>query len=353
MGIPTTCIGAYPKPDYVPVTDWFILEDGATSRGGDVTRQYSDVMADADDEVEALLVRGTGDAVRDQVEAGIDVPTDGEIRRENYIHYHCRHMTGFDFVNLTPRSSRNDAYVAELPTIRGKVEATSTDFLERDFRVAQSFTDRPIKITVPGPVTIMDTTVNAHYADEGELARDLAVAVNAGVRRLAAAGCRYIQIDEPVFARKPDAALAFGIEGLDRCFEGIGDDVVKVMHMCCGYPNHLDDEDYPKADRESYMRLARAVDESRVDQVSLEDAHRHNDLSLLELFERSTVILGSIAVARSRVETVEEVRQRLAAALEHIDRSRLAAAPDCGLGFLGTDLARRKLAVLCQAAQSL
>ncbi len=353
MSILTTCIGAYPKPDYVPVSDWFILKDGATSAGGEVTREYSSVMDKADEETEARFVKATREVIEDQVGAGVDVPTDGEIRRENYIHYHCRHLEGFDFENLTKKSSRNDAYVAELPTIRGTVAPMDMSFLVRDFQTAQSFTDRPVKITVPGPVTIMDTTVDAFYNDPRKLAFELAAAVNSGVRALADAGCKNIQVDEPVFARKVDVALDFGVECLDRCFDGVPDDVTKVMHMCCGYPNHLDDEDYPKADPTGYLKLAKAVDRSCVDQISIEDAHRHNDLSLLELFENSTVIFGAIAVARSRVETVEEVRGRLMAALDHIDASRLMAAPDCGLGFLGGFLAREKLKVLCDAAHSL
>ena len=123
--------------------------------------------------------------------------------------------------------------------------------------------------------------------------------------------------------------------------------------MCCGYPNHVDDVDYHKADRESYFRLADAVDASSVHQVSLEDAHRHNDLSLFEKFTRSTVIFGAVAIAKSRVEPVEEIVERVRQVLGHIDRDRLVLAPDCGLGLLGRDLARAKLRVLCAAAAEL
>jgi len=125
-----------------------------------------------------------------------------------------------------------------------------------------------------------------------------------------------------------------------------------VVHICCGYPSYLDQTDYLKAEQSSYGRLAKALDAAKVDQISIEDAHRHNDLSLLDLFETSTIIFGSIAVAKSAVENVDDVRNRLRAALDHIDRDRLMAAPDCGLGFLGRDLARSKLSVLCEAARS-
>lgn len=229
---------------------------------------------------------------------------------------------------------------------------TGTHFLDRDFKIAQAFTDRPVKITVPGPITIMDTTANSYYSDDRTLAFDLADALNDEIRALAKAGCKYIQVDEPLFARNVDAALDYGVECLDRCFDGVPDDVIRVMHMCCGYPGHLDDVDYPKADPNSYFRLAKAIDASTIHQISIEDAHRHNDTGLLEQFSHTTVILGVVAIAKSQVETVEEIHARLKMMLEHIDADRLIAAPDCGLGILGHDLAIKKLKVLCAAARS-
>lgn len=346
----TTTIGAYPKPDYVPVGDWFSLEEGMSTAVA--TRAYQKDLEDAGAEAEALFTKAAGEVIGDQVEAGVDVPTDGEVRRENYIHYHCRHLSGFDFENLTNRVLRDGAYEAELPTIRGEIAVNDSGFLVHDWKVAQAFTDRPVKVTVPGPITIADTTTDVFYNDPKRLTSDLADAINKEVRALADAGCRYIQVDEPLFARKVDAALDYGVDGLERCFAGVSSNVTRVVHICCGYPNYLDQTDYHKADPSSYFRLADAIDTSNVDQISLEDAHRHNDLALLERFKQSTIIFGSIAIARSEVETVEEVRDRLELALQHIDRDRLVAAPDCGLGHLGRDLARRKLAVLCEAART-
>lgn len=353
MGLLTTCIGAYPKPDYVPMRDWFQVDQGLTDTSGTVTRLANEVSGREDAETEALYRKATGAAVADQTACGVDIPTDGEQRRENYIHYHCRHLTGFDFVDLTQRTVRDGAYTTELPTIRGKIEPKGDHFLDRDFQVAQSFTGRPVKITVPGPTTIMDTCADVHYDDGRALAFDLADALNFEIRALAEAGCKFIQVDEPLFARNVERALDYGVACLDRCFDGVPEDVTRVMHMCCGYPGHLDDEEYHKADPSCYFRLAEAVDRSTVDQISIEDAHRYNDLSLLERFRDSTVIFGSVAIAQSRVETVEEVGARLKAALEHIDPGRLIAAPDCGLAMLGRDLAMTKLRVMCEAARSL
>lgn len=353
MAIRTTCIGAYPKPDNLPIRDWFQIDQGLTSDGSAITRRYTEVMSSAGAELEALLVEATQRAVEDQITCGVDIPTDGEQRRENYIHYHCRHLEGFDFDNLSKTVLRDGAYSAELPSITGKIGPKGDHFLDRDFEIAQSFTDRPIKITVPGPTTIMDTTVDRFYRDERQLAFALADALNFEIRALAEAGCRYIQVDEPLFARNVERALDFGVECLDRCFDGIADDVTRVMHMCCGYPEHLDDEYYHKADPACYFQLAEAVDRSTIHQVSIEDAHRYNDLSLLEKFQTSTVIFGTVAIAQSRLEPVEQIRERLKAALRHIDQEHLIAAPDCGLAMLGRELAMRKLNHLSEAARSL
>ena len=347
MSMLTTTIGAYPKPAYVRLPDWFAQPGGTPI--ADPTRDWAGAMAALGRDPEPILARGVRSAVGDQVEAGIDIPTDGEIVRENYIHYHCRHLDGVTFDRLEEKALRNDAYRAHLPTIVGPITA-GAPFLPFDYRRAQSCTDRAVKLTMPGPMTIADTTVDLFYGDTCALGRDVADALNREVLALAAAGCRHIQIDEPLFARKSDEALSYGIEHLERAFHGCPEHVTRTIHMCCGYPDRLDSDDYPKADPGSYFRLASALDEAEIDAVSIEDAHRPNDLSLLEAFARSTVILGVVAIAKSRVETTGEIRNRLRDALAHIDPHRLIAAPDCGLGLLGRDLARRKLTNLCRAA---
>jgi 5-methyltetrahydropteroyltriglutamate--homocysteine methyltransferase len=343
----TTTIGSYPKPDFVPTPDYF-RQESLNDPG--FTRAYDDFIAAAPQDLEEKYVRGAGEIIADQLSAGIDILTDGEVRRDSYIHYHCRHLTGFDFRRLTPKVMRSGSWEIPVPTITGPVTA-GAPFLVHDWKMAQSLTKNHVKMTIPGPMTIIDSTFDAHYGDEPTLARDLAEAINVEVRALAQAGCVYIQIDEPVFARYPEKALAYGIENLERCFDGVPEWVVKIMHMCCGYPDRLDNEDYPKADPEAYFRLAPALDASAIQQVSIEDAHRHNDLSLLERFGRTSVILGVVAIARSRVEPPEEIRTRAAAVLEHIDPQRLLLAPDCGLGMLPRRIARAKMQNLVRAAR--
>ncbi|CAB1081792.1 5-methyltetrahydropteroyltriglutamate--homocysteine methyltransferase (EC [Olavius algarvensis Delta 1 endosymbiont] len=347
MPIQTTTIGAYPKPDYVPVPDWF-REESTVAK--DPTRALDDCIECHDPQVGEVLDRATREVVLEQDQLGIDVPTDGEIRRENYIHYHCRNLTGIDFAGLTQKAMRDSQWTVAVPTITGPVKAGDA-FLVRDWQVAQGVTGKPVKITLPGPLTIIDSTYNAFYDDDRKLAADLASAINIEVCNLARAGCRWIQIDEPIFAREPENALAFGIENLERCFFGIPDNVQRTIHICCGYPDRLDSEDYQKAPPQNYFHLAPALDEAALDAISIEDAHRPNDLGLLELFKHRTVILGVIGIARSRIETVAEIVTRLRQALDHIDKERLAAAPDCGLGMLDRRQVQAKLANMVEAAK--
>ena len=342
MPLLTTCIGSYPKPPYVPRMDWMHedVEVGEVE-GGTLTPE----------ERQAAFDRATREAVAEQAAIGIDIPTDGEIRRANYIHYHCSHLDGFEPDTLTLCTMRGGAWTAEVPTFTGRVAAREP-FLVRDWEVAQAATEKPVKLTVPGPLTIADSTANTFHADRRSWCAELADALNVEIRRLAEAGCRQIQVDEPLFARLPEQALDFGIENLERRFHGLPDGVTRTMHMCCGYPDKLDETDYVKADPEVYLRLARAVEASVVDAVSIEDAHRHNDLSLLDAFSRTTVILGVVEIASSRIETVDEIVLRLRAALDRIDADRLIAAPDCGLIMLGGELARAKLRRLVEAARA-
>lgn len=350
MPLLTTCIGAYPKPDYIDLPDWFNVPAGPDT--ADPTKLWLNAIEAMGEQREALIRRGVTEAVRDQVDAGIDIPTDGEIMRENYIHYHCRHLHGFDFDTLAEKALRGGTYSANLPTITGPVSVRKK-FLVDDWQRAQQATDKPVKITMPGPMTISDTNVDQYYNDPVRLGAALADALNQEVLALAEAGCRHIQIDEPLFARKPVEALDYGIDNLERAFHGCPRQVTRTVHMCCGYPDRLDHPNYPKADPQAYLQLADGMDQAGIDAVSIEDAHRHNDLSLLERFSNTRVIFGVVAIARSHIETVDEIRARLQAALAHIDPERLIAAPDCGLGLLSRAQAIAKLRNLAEAAHSL
>ena len=343
----TTTIGAYPKPDYLDLPDWFRKGTGTA----DPTLGFLEEVDALGEKAEKLFCRAAQDVIRDQEEAGIDVVSDGEVRRENYMLYHVRHLAGIDYRKLTGRWHRANAFFSHVPTIVGPIDAMEP-FLVHDWQVAQSFTSRPVKCTIPGPFTLMDTLADDHYGDTEQVCRTLANAINAEVLALSEAGCRHIQIDEPAFVRMVPDALAWGIECLERAFHGCPGEVTRVVHICCSYPEYLDQPDPPKGPNEAYMELAGALDDAEIDAVSIEDAHRPNDLALLERFADTTVILGVLDIAKSRIESVDEMRARLESALAHIDCARLMAAPDCGLGVLGRELARKKLHNMCEAART-
>jgi len=347
MRIRTTTIGAWPKPADVPIPDWFQQESTTAANPTEAMDACERYLGD---DLSELLDRVTQEVVKEQVNAGIDIPTDGEIRRENYIHSHCRHMEGIDFGRLTKKVMRSGAWEALVPTITHPIKPGNS-FLVREWQVAQAVTQRPVKITLPGPMTIMDSVADEFYGSERELARALAEALNFEISRLAQAGCQWIQVDEPVFVRYPESALSFGIENLERCFNGVNREVTRCTHICCGYPDKVDSTDYVKAPPSIYSLLAPALDEAAIDAVSIEDAHRPNDLSLLELFENTIVILGVLGIARTRIESIEEIESRLRDAMEHIEKDRLIAAPDCGLAMLSQETILAKLSHLRQAVE--
>ncbi len=345
----TTVIGAYPKPNYLKITDWFNASGGTDTQFP--TKFYNDEINQMGNKAEELFLRATKEIIQDQKECGIDIITDGEVRRENYIHYHCRHLAGIDFNNLTEKVARTGNYKCWLPTITNKISSRDP-FLVDEWKHNQSLSNKPIKITIPGPMTITDTIANTYYKSDEEMGYDLAIAINTEIKRLVDAGCKYIQVDEPLFARKPENALSFGIENLEKCFEGINqNDVEKITHICCGYPDKLDAVDYPKAPLDSYKKIAKSLDNSKIDSVSIEDAHRYNDLTLLKDYKHTKIIFGLIKIANSKIETIEEIERRIEEALKFISKEQLIAAPDCGLGHLSRELAMKKLKIMCLASK--
>ena len=301
----TTVIGSYPKPNYLKITDWFNAKGGTDTENP--TKYYSKEVKQMGEKTEELFLQAATEVIKDQIECGIDIVTDGEVRRENYIHYHCRHIAGVDFETLTEKVARTGNYKCWLPTITAKVEAQDS-FLVHDWKVSQKLSSKPVKITIPGPMTIADTIANTYYKSDDKMGFDLAEVINVEIKRLQKAGCKYIQVDEPLFARKPQQAIDFGIDNLAKCFEGLENtEIEKITHICCGYPDKLDVINYPKAPLDSYKKIAKALDASLIDSVSIEDAHRYNDLELLRNFTKTKVIFGLIKIASSQIETKEEI----------------------------------------------
>ena len=346
----TTTIGSYPKPEFLKLPDWFQGDKGTDTERP--TADWKNAMSALGKNREELIEKAVQEVINDQINCGIDIVTDGEVRRENYIHHHCRYINGIDFDYLTKKTARTGNYDCYLPTVISKVKFTEP-FLDKEFQINQKNSTKPVKITLPGPLTITDTIADNFYFNDKNLGIDLSNVINEEVKALADTGCKYIQIDESLFARKPTEANDFGIENLERCFHGVSTDVEKIVHICCGYPDKIDSNDYPKAPLHSYNNIATNLEDSTVDTISIEDAHRHNDLKLLEFFKTKKIIFGLIKIASSEIENIDEIRSRAFDCLNHIDKERLIAAPDCGMGYLSREMAMQKLENLNKAVKSI
>jgi 5-methyltetrahydropteroyltriglutamate--homocysteine methyltransferase len=228
----TTVIGSYPKPESLKLPDWF---ERQTSYSCVRHTSFLNLTTDLDD----LLLKATKDVIEEQTALGLDVITDGEIRRENYIYYLCRHLNGISFDHITPLPIRNGACHIQAPTIVSEIKPQARSKTTEDWQSAQSMSSVPVKATIPGPMTISDSVADGFYYNEDKLSSDLVTAINHEIRTLAAAGCKHIQIDEPLMARKPGLALSKGIQNIELCFANIPDTVEKTVHICCGYPNYL------------------------------------------------------------------------------------------------------------------
>jgi len=346
----TTVIGSMPKPKYLNIPCW--VKDGIEVK--DFVAEYNKAMSEQHSEdFENQLRRATQEVIDVQKKAGLTTLTDGELRREKYIYGFCRHLNGFDFVNTKKKLCRNGAWEGLLPRIVSKIgHKSEMGFIAKEWKWSQKMSNIPVKVTIPGPMTVMDTFCNDFYEDERTLFQDLVNCINIELKMLAEAGCKQIQVDEPVLVRYPERALSHGIDYLSQCLDGLPRHVFTTLHACCGYPTYLDQTDYLKADKDAYIKIASKVDNAGFDAFSIEDTHRRNDSALFHAFKKTKVVLGVIDVVKSRVETVEEIQEHIQDVLKHIPKDQLIIAPDCGLIFLPLDLAEQKLANMVKAATS-
>jgi len=360
MPLKTTVIGAFPKPNYLNIPDWFSQEGNFTNEdmanltgmgGGFDPRSANRGRQDAD--MEDNLRKAVKATVDEQISLGIDVITDGEMERGAYYMHLMNNIQGIDMEELEIKVMRSGAYSTKVPAVRGPVSLKSGPVCWKEWKRANDIvTDGTVvKYTIPGPMTLVDGLANLHYQDTEELHKALIKCVNEEILALAKHGCKCIQIDEPVMMRYPDIALKYGLDNLAACFEGLPSDVTKVIHLCCGYPDKLDTDEYLKAPKTNYNLLAPKIDSLGFDEVSIEDAEAKNDLSLLSLFKKTKVILGCVTVARSRVERKDDVQARVNEALKFITPDRLILAPDCGLGMLPLQTIKEKLKIMTEVAK--
>jgi 5-methyltetrahydropteroyltriglutamate--homocysteine methyltransferase len=330
--LPTTVVGSYPQPD------WLIDRErlGTTVprvRMPEVWRIQAPHLEQAQDDATLL-------AIRDMERAGIDIITDGEMRRESYSNRFATALDGVDIENpatITGRTGKPSL----VPRIVGRV-CRRHPVEVHDVLFLRANTDRRIKITLPGPFTMSRQAKNEFYADEEELVMDLAAAVNAEAHDLKRAGADIIQIDEPWIETAPDLAARYALAAIDRALDGIPRPT--VLHMCFGYAKLVHDKS-----RGRYAFLEPLAD-GAVDQISIEAAQPKLDLGVLKSITSQTVILGVLDLGDPAVETPEQVAVRIRQGLEHLPPERLIPAPDCGMKYLPRATAFGKLQALAQGA---
>jgi len=330
----TTIVGSLPKPSW-------LAEPGQLRAPW---RLSGDALLEAQEDAVQL-------ALLEQEEAGLDIVCDGEQRRRHYIWGFLEGLTGIDAEHLGTKRARGGRYAEQSPAARivGEVTRPKPVFVDA-LRFAKAHARRPLKVTLPGPMTIVDSIVDEHYgADERSLALRFAELLNAEARELAAAGADVVQFDEPCFNIYVDKVAAWGIEALERCCAGV--DAKKAVHICYGYgvPAVLAWKSRNR-DWGHYGKTLPLIADSSIDQVSVEYAASGVDVSVLAALKGKDVLLGVIDVGTESVEGPEAVAERIRKALPYVSPERLFPCTDCGLVPRSREAARGKLRALAAAA---
>ncbi len=283
-------------------------------------------------------------AIFEQERAGIDIVSDGEQRRKNYVTHLTAAMGGFDYASFDVRTIRAGRRTVRVGRCVGPIQHRRPILVE-DLRFAMATSTRPVKVTLPGPMTVVDSTADAYYHDEKAMAFAWADAINKEARLLDALGPAVIQFDEPVFSRYPEKTAEWGIAALDRCVEGLR--ATTAVHVCYGYPQ----PGSPRPVRDTYPAILAELDRSKVHQLALEFEGPALDPRHLAACKSKTVLFGCVFNSDDTFETAEHVARRLLAAAEVLGPERIQAAPDCGLVMMSPRRAVEKLHIMVEGAR--
>jgi 5-methyltetrahydropteroyltriglutamate--homocysteine methyltransferase len=329
--LPTTVVGSYPQPDWL--VDRQKLTDVGVPRvrAPEVWRVAPDLLEQAQDDATVL-------AIRAMERAGIDILTDGEVRRESYSNHFTTTLEGIDAEKpgLLVRAGRS----IPVPRVVGRIHRTRAVEV-RDVRFLRTHTDKVIKATLPGPFTMAQQAQNEFYSDVTELLMDLAAAVNQEAHELKAAGADVVQLDEPWLRMDPEGAKRYAVSAIDRALQGIPGPT--VVHLCFGYAQLVKN----KPGQYAFLPELAA---SKVEQISIEAAQPNLDLAVLKELTGKKIILGVISIEDHQCETPEQVASRIRHALEYVAPGNLIAAPDCGMKYMPREIAFRKLQALSLGA---
>jgi 5-methyltetrahydropteroyltriglutamate--homocysteine methyltransferase len=330
--IPTMLVGSYPQPGWLINRDVLLGNGPPRVRMQQVWQMKDDALDEAQND--AVLT-----AVHEQERAGIDILTDGEIRRESYFNAFATALDGIDLDNPGEVLARNGKPTL-VPRVVGPIKLTRSVHAD-EVRFLKSQTDRPIKVTIPGGFTMAKLALDEHYGDQESLIMAYAAAVNAEIKQLKAAGADWIQVDEPYMQANPEEANKFGVAAINRALDGI--DGPTVVHLCFGYA-------YVVSGKPAGYSYLPQLNACKADAISIEAAQPGLDPVELRGLPVKKVVYGVIDLADPVAETADVVAGRLTAALKHIDADRLIAAPDCGMKYLPRGLAFAKLKALADGA---
>jgi 5-methyltetrahydropteroyltriglutamate--homocysteine methyltransferase len=325
----TTSVGSFPRPNWL----------AHTKRNQLTYRLDGDELKEAMDDAMALVIR-------EQEALGLDILTDGEMRRTTFVFHIAGRWDGVDIERqVNKQIYRNREANRMVPRIVGKIVRNKAAAVD-DLRTAKSHTGRPIKVAVPGPMTVIDSSANEFYQDEEELAFDVAAALNAELRDLQAAGADVLQIDEPAMTRYHDKVRAYGAKALDRCIDGIT--VPTIVHLCYGYPGggSLQHQYH-------YEGVLPSLMQTRISGFHVEFGRSTFDPEVLRLCGDRIVMFGCIDPGDSPVPSVAAVERRIGELLDVVDPKQVWLAPDCGLMTISRAMAHGKLAVMVEAAERL
>jgi 5-methyltetrahydropteroyltriglutamate--homocysteine methyltransferase len=284
-------------------------------------------------------------AIKEQEDAGIDIVTDGEQSRQHFVHGFLAFVEGIDFGRKVEMGIRDNRYKAMVPTVTGEPRLTGRVHAT-EARLARAHTKRKLKITLPGPMTIVDTIADAYYGDRVKLAMRFAALLNEEARGLQADGVDTVQFDEPAFNVYLDEVKEWGIAALHRAAEGLA--CKTAVHICYGYgiKANLDWKSSLGAEWRQYEEIFPELAASRIDQVSLECRNSHVPIELIGLLEGKDVLVGAIDVATDAVETPEQVAETIMAAARFVPKDRLYPCTNCGMAPMRREVAMAKLAAL-------
>ncbi|MET9246383.1 hypothetical protein [Nonomuraea sp. NPDC003709] len=335
MILPTSLVGSYPQPEWLIDRARLAGRFPPRVRARELWRIPPEHLAQAQDDATEL-------AIRAQERAGLDILTDGEMRRESYSNHFATALEGVDLDNPGTALDRS-GHPNPVPRIVGPIRRPAPVQVG-DLRFLRARTDRPVKMTVPGPFTMSQQAQNDHYPDAEAAAMDYAVAVNAEIRDLFAAGADIVQIDEPYMQARPEAARAYGLAALNAALDGVTG--TTAVHICFGYAAIIHERP------EAYSFLPELAG-CPVRQVSIETAQSGLDLGVLSDLKDKTVILGVIDLSTPEVEPVEVVAGRVRRAFGHVPPDRIVIATDCGMKYLPRESAEGKMRAMAEAARLL